>query len=501
MNQQSHMKLRNLTAALLSILTIGLASCNRDRQLLDTVPADAAMVMVLDAERLTGYMNGKAYGGQLNADQVIDRFLVKATARSRNEIKTLLTSDAIDRHSIVGFSAKGDSHSVVASIEKGDFFYTFDIKDAVRLTADLDAGSPTSIDGYDAYQLEGATLFVKDKQGWIAWGDPAVAARKLDSQIDIASNTAISSVDGISRFLSSGNGVLLSAMSMELTGEQGWICTTADIDDAGKQLLVNADYLDHSGKKAQMDKYLKDIDTDMLSFTTPSDMFVMAVGIKQDTDWEGLFNYISAIYPLDARKRGALALALPYLKRIDGTLLIAAGATADNRLSRSNFSSDLNFVVAVKVAKNQAKTTLKDFAGVASLTGIPMIEKDGTYILQARGMSPVTMKIVDGSTVVIANRSLEQLGNDSAAKVMKGNSFALWANIPEETAEAMYGGRGFKLTMTLDGNFQSTFSFNGSSAPLLEQLATSISDNTDERPVEMNDADNTLGFTPLDTIR
>ena len=115
------MRFRNLTAAFMLVMMLGIAGCSREKQLLDTVPADAASVMVLDAEKLTGYMNGSAYGGSLTADEVLDRFLFKATKRSRNELKTLLTSDAVDRHAMVGFSVKGDGGSVMSSIKEGDF--------------------------------------------------------------------------------------------------------------------------------------------------------------------------------------------------------------------------------------------------------------------------------------------------------------------------------------------------------------------------------------------
>ncbi len=496
------MKLKNLTAALLLVMTFGFAGCSREKQLLDTVPADAASVMVLDAEKFTGYMNGSAYGGSLSADEVLDRFLLRATDRSRNELKTLLTSDAIDRNMMVGFSTKGTRTSVFASMN-GNFFYTFMIKDVEKFITGLDVGSPTEIGDFAAYQLEGAVLLVKERQGWITWGDPAAAAGTLDTQLDVASNTAITSVKGVAEYLGDDDGFLRTAISMAQTGEQGCVCVTADIGDAGKELEVNACYLDSSGKKAKMDKYLEDIDTGMLSYTTPSDMIVMAIGIKHDTDWEGLINYCQAIYPLDSQQRAALALALPYLKRIDGTLLVAAGATVDQRLSRPDFSNDVNFVVAVQVDKNQAKATLKDFAGVASLLGVPMIEKDGGYILQARGMAPVTLKIVNGSTIVLANRGLEQLGNDAALKVMSDNAFGLWANIPDAAGESIYGGRGFRLTMELDDDFETDFSFNGSDAPILEQLSAIVAADTDERPAETaaDDYSSTPGFTPIDTIR
>lgn len=498
------MRLRDFAPVALIALMGVMAACGRQQHLLDTVPADAGMVVVLDAEKLTGYMDGKAYGGTLDADGVLDRFLVRATGRSRNEVKTLLTTDAINRHSLVMFSSKGDDVSVISSMKRGDCFYTFEINNLERLVAQLGAGAPENVDGFDAYRLEGAVMLVRDRQGWIAEGDASSAAKALAAQLAVAANSPLSSQKGVASHLTGDDGFMRSIVSMANTGEQGWVCADVAIDDTGRQLEVDAEYLGADGKKAYMDKYLKDIDTKLLRYATPSDMFVMAAGIRPDTDWEGLFNYLQAIYPMSSHQRSAMAVAFPYLKRLDGTLLVAAGVTVDDRLSRAVIASDINFVVAIQVDKSRAKDTMKDFAGLVSLTGVPMIEKDGEYFIQAKGMPPVTMKLVDSSTIVIANRNLDQLGNEAAAKVMKGNSLGVWANVPNSTGEAVYGGRGFRLTMELDGGFESEFALNGSTMPLLEQLAGIVAAGTDERAVTEDVASDTaegMGFVPLDTIR
>lgn len=493
------MRLNRLLPAIAMGIAALLTGCSGDKKLLDTVPADAAAVVVLDAEKLVGYMNGPAYGGTLSSDAVLDRFLVKSTERSRSELKALLTSDAVNRHFMVGFAVKGSGSSVFTSMRKGVQVYTFEINNVDRLVEQMGATEAVPTEGFDTYELEGATLFVKGKQGWIAGGDAVEAAKMLAEQLEIASNTPVSAVKGINEYLTDDDGFLRTAISMAQTGEQGWTCVTTSIDDAGKQLEVDADYIGPDGKKADMDKYLGSIDMKLLDYTTPADMIVAAVAVKSSTDWDFLVNYVQAIYPMTFQQRSALAVAMPYLKRIDGTLMVAAGITRDDRVSPGDFTNEINFVAAVQVDKSKAKTMLADLASMASVAGMPMVQKGDDYIFQPSGATPITLKLVNGNCLIITNRQLDQLGNDAARKTLKGNSFGLWANVPNSTGEAVYGGRGFKLTMELDDDFESEFSLNGSTAPILEQLATMMSNDVNETPDE-SDSEEFMGFTPLDTI-
>ncbi len=486
------MKVKHLLVMLLTGMTIMLGSCSRDKELLDTVPANATGLAVLDAVRLTGYMDGTAYGGTLTTDAVLDRFLVNLADSRREKLKALLNSTAIDRHTIVGFSA-------ASSTRKGAGFFTFIITDEKQFLADMQLGGPLEMEGFSAYDFDGLALFIKGNQAWVTAGDAVDAAAELNRQLDMASNKSVASLNGVSSFLSDTEGMLRMAVAMESTGGSGWTCLTVDLDDKARKIELTGEYLDAAGKRAPMDRYFEPIDMKLLRYSTPSDILVIAVGIPAKTDWEGLIRDISAIYPVNARQRSTFGLLLPYLKRIDGTLLVAVGVTEDDRLTSSGFSNDINFVVAVQADKKKLKETISDIAGVVSVLGLPMIEKDGEYVIHAKGMAPVIMKTVDDDCIVVTNRSLDQLGNDAARQVMKGNTFGLWANVPNATGEAMYGGRGFSLSMELDGNFESDFSFNGSTAPILEQIVTLMSNGNNEPPVA--DVPGDLGFTPLDTIR
>ena len=193
-----------------------------------------------------------------------------------------------------------------------------------------------------------------------------------------------------------------------------------------------------------------------------------------------------------------IGMVVPYLKRIDGTLMIAAGPTLDQRLTKADFSNDINFIVAVQMKKSEVAKTMRDFGDMLSMLGAPMVKRGEEYVIQVPGMAPVILKTVDGNCIVLTNRPLQQLGNDAARKAMKGNGFALWANIPDSLGEAVYGGYGFNLTAELNKDFEAKFMFNGQAAPIMEQLALIMSPDNSTDPSSVSDD---MGFTPVDTIR
>lgn len=447
------------------------ASCSRTPGMLGTIPADAPGVVTFDAERLMNAMNGVAYGGKLTAEQTLGQFLAHASEKARTEITALLTSHAIDRHLMAGFAVKPAGADLKALLSTGTYVYTFSIDDVSRLLSDMGvSGTPQSLKGFDVYALEDVNLLVKGKQGWLMAGKPDRAAAMLDDELSRAANTSIADIKGINKFLTDHGDILRVAIAS--TGlDRAWTCITADISDDGMRVEIDAEYIDADGNEADMSQNLARINTSLLDYTMPSDVMVACVGIKENTDWEALVEYFNSVSPVSYRSRAMMSLVIPYLKRIDGTVMVAAGPTLDDRVTTQNFSNDINFVVAVQMKKSDVKQTLKDISDMSATLGLPLMKKDDGYVWQAPGMAPVTLKVTDGNCLVLTNRPLSQLGNKAASKVMKGNVAGLWANVPNALGESTYGGRGFNIMMEVDKDFDMEFSFNGATAPLLEELS------------------------------
>ena len=64
-----------------------MSGCDSDVRLLDTVPADAAAVVAVNAVRLNEDLDGVRNGGKLTADETLDRLLVNSTDRAKEADK------------------------------------------------------------------------------------------------------------------------------------------------------------------------------------------------------------------------------------------------------------------------------------------------------------------------------------------------------------------------------------------------------------------------------
>jgi hypothetical protein len=495
------MNVKKYVAALACGLMLIVSACQGKGSLLNSVPADAAAVMTVNIKKLGIALDTKTYGGTMTAEETADKFLAYASDSARKQIKALFTTDIIDGDIVAGFVASGNSASISNMLKTSDYIYTFLIKDTNKLIASLGKKSEKTDEGFDIYPLDGAFLYIKDDQGWIMADDNS--AKILSQQLTLAENKSILSMKGVGEYLKDNDNIVRLAIPTSANAEdKGWACVSADIDDNGKELEFEAKSIDVNGKELNMSKDLQNIDPKLLKYTMPSDVFVMAAGISPNTDWDKLVNYASTLQPLDFKQRAFIGMLLPYLKRIDGTVLIAAGPTVEEHVSAANFSNAINFVVAIQMKKDQVKATMKELGGVISMMGLSANNKGDEYVLQFPGMAAVTLKSVDNNSIVLTNRPLQQLGNDAATKVMKGNAFGLWTNISNSFGEATYGGRGFKLTMELENDLEATFGFNGTVNPIIEELASLVSPSNNVNVNGMTDTDfDDMGFSPIDTIK
>lgn len=493
--------LKKIAILLIVCVATVMSGCDSDVRLLDTVPADAAAVVAVNAVRLNEELDGVRNGGKLTADETLDRLLVNSTDRAKKQIKTMLMSTAVDRNMVVAFAIhdKDGLRGVKEMIKSGVYILTFKINNVAELTEQLEAGARQTVGDFDAYSLDYTTLFVKGKQGWIMDGDPQRSAKLLSEQLTIASNKSIASLKGVGKFLERNDEVMRIAVAMTAANATGWTCVDTSFDNNSTEIDVDAIYLNADGDEVDMDTNLQKINSKLIDYTAPSDVFVAAMGLRSDTDWDAILGYVQDVYPLDYKQRTLMGLILPYLRRIDGTIMVAAGPMADATMSAGDIENQISFVVAIEMSKENIKKTMSDINGLISTMGLSALRDGKTIVWQVAGSPAITLT-AEGNCLVFANRSLKQLGNDAARDCMKGNVVTVWANIPDSMGEVTYGGRGFSIDMEVSDDFSSRFRFNGSSAPILEQLAMLLQDDDDVNVVDDDDYDS-LGFTPIDTIK
>lgn len=468
---------RHAALSALCILVMALASgCGHKTELLDSVPAKASAVLTLNPKNLDNDLNGKNFGGSLTQEKTLDKYLSYASPDVRNAIKTILTTSAIDREMIAAYTiTDGDGSDVFSIVRKGVYIVTFNIADESRLVAELSAESPRDINGFTAYRLGSSSLLTMDGQGWLVSGDPEKATSTISRQLDMASARSIASLKKIPSLLKSEGHLFDMLVSLNSTPSPGWAYISSKLSDDGKELRLKAEYLDMDGKTTDLDEHLEKIDLDLLEYTSPSDVFVMALGLKSDTDWKGITDYIASIIPMDISRRALLAVAMPYLERIDGTIIIAAG-TDGEKLSNNGTSPQINFFIGIELKKNEIERTMNELSNAIATLGFPAAKPEkGKFVWEVPGLSPITMLVVNKNCLAVTNRPIKQLGNHQARKAMEDNSFAIWANIPDNLAESTYQGPGFGTDMELNDEFSASFRFNGTQLPILEQLALIMS--------------------------
>ncbi|MCM1504099.1 MAG: hypothetical protein NC127_02760 [Muribaculum sp.] len=472
------MRVLNLKLLCMVFIASMLAGCHKKPGLLGSIPADTAVVITLCPDQLCNNLSGKDHGGSLTSGETIDKFFRYALPEVRTSVKTLITSSSIDRNMIALYSYQ-DTHGVdlLSMIKKSVYIVTFIVEDESLLVKELSATSDTSEEGFTAYKLKNSTLLIKEGQGWLISGNPQKAAATVSRHLAIAENASISTVKGLPDFLTKEKNLFNMAISMRDSDAPGWSRVSGKLSDDGKSMHFNASFINLYGKKVSLDDRLEDINAKLLDYAAPTDVFVAAVGLPADTDWESVTNYVSSLFPMKMSQRAMLAVVVTYLKRIDGTIFIAAGP-AQMPLSgdaESLSAQQVSFFVSVELKKESVKVSMDDLKNLLNTFGIPATKTgDDEYVYTVPGLSPITLSIINGNCISLSNRQRNTAGNKSASDLLKGNSFAMWADIPTALAEKIYGGLGFKLIMTTDDEFNAEFNFNGSDLPILEQLALNI---------------------------
>ena len=479
--------IRNAGAAVIALCltTFLLFGCGHTSDILDSIPADAAVVITLSPDQLDTDLDGQRYGGTLTSGQTIEKYLKHAEPEVRTVVKTILSTQAIDRSLVVIYSHQDtDGVNFISMISDGVYIVTFTVADEQRLVQELQIDSPEDIDGFKAYKLtRSSSLIIKGTQGWLVSGKPQKAVNTISRHLDIACGKSIKSVKEANEFLNKDGYLFNMLISLRSTDVPGWTHIYGTLADDGRKLKFKASFYDLNGKKTDLDDNLEQIDSELLKYIAPSDVFVAGLGLSDDTDWESITGYMTNLFPMNISQRAMLAVIVPYLKRIDGTILIAAGPAQEepDLDSAGPQARQLNFFVGIELKKNQVKATLDEFSNLITTLGLPVTKLDGDrFVWSVPGMPPITMQVVDGNCIALTNRPLEQLGNKAADKILDGNSFAVWSNIPSKLAHDTYGGLGFKLNLEMDDDLDISFRFNGSDRPILEQVALSISPDNEQ---------------------
>lgn len=503
--------MRNFINRYLSgLIALGIAliftGCAKEKALMETIPSSGGPVVTINAEKFIDALEGQKYGGSLTADSTFTLFINNISPNVRPYVRTLLTTSAIDRRCIAAFSPSQEQRGVniLTFMHYSDIIVSFLIKDESMLSLQLGVTDAVDVSGFKAYQLNGGVMLVKDRQGWLLNDDMNAAAGKISAQLNLAASSSVASVKGISEFMESTDDIVRMIVPVSTDSPEGWTCVAIDLNDRHSDIEIEAKLIDLNGKKIPFDKYMRNIDSKLLAYLAPTDIVTLGVGLSGDTDWDAVFRYIQSVFPMSFKQRAFAGMLQTYLKRIDGTVLISAGPTGGS----SDFdTSQISFFIAVQLKSDHAKATLDDIEGIIKMTGLPSVKKDNEIIVQPRNneIPSFTAKMLDSKCLVVTNRSLDQLGNNVAAEVMKNHAVGVWTNIPNEFAENAYGGPGLRCKIEVESDFEMELGFTDSSLPFIEQIIKAFApDPAPENVPSKNQIVDPLeeyGFSPIEVKR
>lgn len=315
--------MRSAAMTAVALLALIVASCSPETDdLLSTVPAGTDFVAVVDAHAIAGKLGVTVKDGSLQLPAEWQQAFSRVSDEKWQTAAK--AAEAIDMTRIVMFYDNGESPITTFRItDKGIF-------------DELMGSSPAEKkNGFKCYENALGTIMVSGNQGWLAKGsDPTPALKRILSNAD-SPEGSIADITALRQSLELDKPVrvVYDKNMYDKKSEGLWCVGYADLSDSEISLVTNT--IDREGRTVS-DKTLRPVNTDFLRYTPANCNFAFAVGVTPEHDWSTLES-IASLIP-DPQVSGMMGTIMPYLKKADGTVAVAADInTADIGASGATF--------------------------------------------------------------------------------------------------------------------------------------------------------------------
>ncbi len=246
-------------------------------------------------------------------------------------------------------------------------------------------------------------------------------------------------------------------------------------------------YRDADGKPMtpgkEFQKYLAKIDTGMMEYLNKYDVAMAAGAIKGDFPWKDIIEPVIKA-SLGAGATTQIAMILPYLEALDGTMIVAGGPrnglNSFNAIA-SEFNQNWDIIFAAQLKDGKAATFVTDLRDLIQSIGdssIAYSEEDGTMKVDILGGPSFFIK-ADGNNFIIANRTITKEGGSSVkSDVVSGEKSVFAMNLPKGYPALKEIGAewGVRLTSKMSGDDQTVTELEvyGTDKPLLETVLSTV---------------------------
>lgn len=405
--------LKIFTLSALTLMLMGLASCGRKGELLDSVPADCRMTALVNVRELC------AEAG------------VKFTARG-SEYAPALQGKMDDANAALDLMARLDAESVadmecvaVVVDPQGNPFIIFPISsfDAFSKACGERIDWADDAEGMHVGSVSNLSVVATDSQVWLTDVTPK-AVDNVKALRESASKDPVSKVTGIAQMLSAKALVNIAVPEGKADKDadpmtQVW--NTATITAPEGKLAVEWTRMQGDGEKQPL-KGLQPVNPAVLAYV-PSDPAVAAgVGLTPDFDWSVLNKLGGFIY--DFQTQAMLSMAMPYLMSVDGTVM-AAVTPLDEAAAAGGFNpATWRFILMAHMPQQKVNELLNTVRTMCFSAGISadVDPRTGIITVSQFGLN-LYVGSVDGYFAV-SNAPFSDTGNNSLAPLFEGKNGA-----------------------------------------------------------------------------
>lgn len=395
----------HVSTGLFMLALLLLTSCSKtDTTLMDSIPADADFVAVVDMGEVV-----KNIGCEITSDGPV--FPPEIQSRIGN-----LGGDNKQVYDIFAnvFPYIDAEHLMAFALKEGHYaIFTYLITDAEGYAKAMEelSGSKESRDGYTVYPGNMTTV-VKGNQAWMTSCDSRRAADVIAEMLDKASEKNFTSNRGLAEFIGDSGtaGVVVNLAVTGLVETETWVAAHITLGDMSAKADIQLMMSDGEIVPAQG---FCNVDKGFLRYVPESFNYAVGVGVESG---ESLAGWLKMMMPmLSFEQRGMLETALPFISKVKGTVAVAG--RADGRtVDELGYIPPMLMMVKMEQAdvdeSVQALVTL-----VRGMGASVAADGQGRYEVSAPGMK-VYIGNVDGS-LGISTVPFEPTKNSHMASVFK----------------------------------------------------------------------------------
>lgn len=447
-----------------AILIALVSSCDkRERCLLDTVPDSAQAVATADFDKLMKNAGCQVKNGKYELTPQLTSFLGDSEARTFAKWLNCI-SKAADLNHVVVYMTDRDTPIGTVSITDNDTFET-------ALTGH-DFHKADSRDGYDIYECpDEAVVMLKDGQAWFAH-----RADDVIKSVKKADKDPLSALDGVKEFLLTDHPLNVAYRCSMMPFD--WVCGSVALNDNIIELTLKG--MDDDGKPFEFDRLFDAVDTDFLRYAPGNTLLTAAFATKADPLWNQALAILKADPGLSMSQKGMLEMVCSQLKKIDGTVAIAAAPAAGAPALADVSLSTWDLMLMVHMPHDEVSSNVSGLVATASRFGMTIDEENGVYHANLSRLDPSLGDIYVGNVdgyLAVSTRPLDENSDDSLIPVFQGSCGAVALDIPygSETMKAFGLPCGLSVTLRLESeSAEIRARLNGTNSSFLSSLIDMI---------------------------